>query len=55
MNDSVNVVGNEEDGFNVEVKMGSKRTAVFACISRESAEELQEMISDCSWFQVEER
>lgn len=54
MSDNVIVVGDDEDGWNVEVTM-SGQTVVFACLDKEAANELQDMISSCSWFQIENR
>lgn len=50
----VSLVGDDQDGWNVEVLMNMK-VVVFACDSREAADELRTMISECSWFQIESR
>lgn len=54
MNSKLKVVGNDEDGWNVEVEMGDK-TAVFACPCEADADELRDRIDDCSWYQIENR
>lgn len=55
MRNDVKLIGDDNDGWNVEVKMGDNATAVFACDDKEAAEELLDRISECSWFQIEKR
>jgi len=54
MDNTAKVVGNNEEGWNVEVAMSGK-VVVFACDCRAAAENLQQEISECSWFQIENR
>lgn len=54
MSRQILVVGNDDDGWNVEAEISGK-TVIFACISKEDANALQDLLTDCSWFQIEDR
>lgn len=45
------VTGNEDDGWNVDAVYDEHKT-VFACDSKQDAEDLADILNRCAWFEV---
>lgn len=48
------IVGNDDDGWNVEATIQGTWWIELACEDREHAEELRESLERCSWFAMRE-